>query len=56
MKIVLKDSFITRLENQIDYIASDSVTRANKFKTDLMQNIRRIPENPYQHKKSIYFL
>ena len=55
MKIVLKVSFVKRLEYQLNYIASDSVSRAKKFKTDLMKRIRNIVTNPYQHRKSIYF-
>ena len=55
MKIVFKDSFLNRLENQIDYISLDSPARARKFKNDLLQRIKGIPENPYRFRKSIYF-
>ena len=55
MKVVLKESFVKRLENQLDYIASDSVSSAKKFKIDLMKRIRNIVSNPQQHRKSIYF-
>jgi plasmid stabilization system protein ParE len=55
MKIVFKDTFITRLENQIEYISLDSPKRARKFKSDLLNAIKGIPSNPYQYRKSVYF-
>ncbi|MBN1597850.1 MAG: type II toxin-antitoxin system RelE/ParE family toxin [Bacteroidales bacterium] len=55
MKIVFKDSFLNRLENQIDYIAQDSPARARKFKNDLISRIKEIPNNPFRYRKSIYF-
>jgi plasmid stabilization system protein ParE len=55
MKILLKDTFLNRLEHQIDYIAQDSPSRARKFKNDLLGRIRDIPKNPYKHRKSMYF-
>ncbi|MEI6050712.1 MAG: type II toxin-antitoxin system RelE/ParE family toxin [Bacteroidota bacterium] len=55
MKIVFKDTFIIRLENQIEYIALDSPKRARKFKTDLLTRIKEIQTNPYRYRKSIYF-
>lgn len=55
MKIIFKDSFIDNLEDQVDYIANDSPARARKFKNDLIKLLKRIPENPYQYRPSIYF-
>lgn len=55
MKIVFKDSFLNRLENQIDYIAQDSLARARRFKSELLSRIKEIPNNPYRYRKSIYF-
>ena len=55
MKVVFKDTFIIRLENQIEYIALDSPERARKFKSDLLRSIKKIPSNPYIYRKSIYF-
>jgi len=55
MKIVFKDTFASRLESQLEYIAFDSPTRARKFKSDLLNRIKEIPTNPYQYRKSIYF-
>jgi plasmid stabilization system protein ParE len=55
MKIVFKDTFINRLENQIDYISLDSPKRAKKFQADLFRRIKEIPGNPYRYRKSIYF-
>lgn len=55
MKIVFKDTFINRLESQLNYISLDSPKRARKFKSDLFQKIKEIPTNPYLFRKSIYF-
>ncbi|MFO8021059.1 MAG: type II toxin-antitoxin system RelE/ParE family toxin [Perlabentimonas sp.] len=55
MKILFKESFLKRLENQIEYISLDSPKRARKFKNDLLNRIKEIPENPFKYRKSIYF-
>jgi plasmid stabilization system protein ParE len=55
MKIIFKESFVRRLENQVEYIAADSPSRARKFKTDLINRIKQIPSNPTQNRKSVYF-
>ncbi|HCX99929.1 MAG TPA: type II toxin-antitoxin system RelE/ParE family toxin [Bacteroidales bacterium] len=55
MKVLFKESFLKRLENQIEYISSDSPKRARKFKNDLLNRIKEIAENPYRCRKSIYF-
>jgi plasmid stabilization system protein ParE len=55
MKIILKESFVERLENQVEYIAIDSPARARKFKNELLKRIREIPLNPFQNRKSVYF-
>jgi plasmid stabilization system protein ParE len=55
MKIIFKESFIIRLEHQVEYIAADSPARARKFKTELLNRIKQIPSNPYQNRKSVYF-
>ena len=55
MKIVFKDTFLNRLESQIEYIALDSPPRARKFKSELFKRIKEIPSRPYSYRKSIYF-
>jgi plasmid stabilization system protein ParE len=55
MKIVFKDSFLKRLERQIDFIASDSPKHARIFKNELLARINNIPSNPRRNRKSIYF-
>jgi len=55
MKIVFKDTFLNRLESQIEYISLDSRTRAVKFKSDLFKKIKEIPQRPHSYRKSIYF-
>lgn len=55
MKIVFKDTFLNRLENQLLYISIGSTERARKFKSLLFGRIKKIPLNPYLYRKSIYF-
>ena len=55
MKVVYKESFIIRLENQLDYIAQDSTARAKKFKNELLKRIYKARRNPRQFRKSVYF-
>ncbi len=55
VRIVFKETFLNRLENQVDYISLDSPTRARKFKNDLLARIREVSKNPYKYRKSIYF-
>ena len=55
MKIIFKDTFVNKLENQIDYISLDSPVRARKFKNDLLKRIKDISTNPFKFRKSIYF-
>ncbi|HPI44510.1 MAG TPA: type II toxin-antitoxin system RelE/ParE family toxin [Tenuifilaceae bacterium] len=55
MKIVFKDTFLTRLENHLEFISLNSPKRARKFKNDILIRIKAIPTNPYQYRKSIYF-
>ncbi|HPW67055.1 MAG TPA: type II toxin-antitoxin system RelE/ParE family toxin [Salinivirgaceae bacterium] len=55
MKILFKESFLIRLESQIEYISLDSPKRARKFKNDLLDRIKEIHQNPYKYRKSIYF-
>jgi plasmid stabilization system protein ParE len=55
MKIIYKESFIQRIENQIDYIAISNPDQAKRFKSELINRIKQIPLNPYQYCKSIYF-
>ncbi len=55
MKIVYKESFVKRIENQLDYIAQDKPSAARKFKIELIDKITEIPKNPKRFRKSIYF-
>jgi len=55
MKIIFKDTFVLRLEKQLDFIASDSPANTRRFKNNLFRKIKAIPSNPYKHRKSIYF-
>jgi plasmid stabilization system protein ParE len=55
MKILLKDTFLNRLDNQTDFIAIDSPKSARKFKKEILHAINKIIDNPRSCRKSIYF-
>ena len=55
MKIVLKDTFIDRLENQLEFIANNNPVNARKFKNELLNQIKAIPSHPRKHRKSIWY-
>lgn len=55
MKIVYKESFVNRLEKQLDYIKNDNPKAAEYFKEELLKRIKTIPSNPLIFRKSIYF-
>jgi plasmid stabilization system protein ParE len=55
MKIDIKESFMHKLEAQVDFIAKDSPQSARKFKNELIRHLKSIGQNPYQFRKSVYF-
>lgn len=55
MKILYKESFIKELTTIWDFIALDSIQRANEFTQSLRKKIEILPESPYMYRKSIYF-
>jgi len=55
MKILFKDTFVLRLEKQIDYISMGNPGNARKFKRELLSKIKEISSNPFRYRKSIYF-
>ena len=55
MRIIYKDTFVNRLENQIEFIAQDKPVAARRFKKELFKNIKSIPQNPFRFRKSVYF-
>lgn len=55
MRIIFKDTFINRLENQLDFIAQNNPANSRKFKNDLFNLIKAIPLNPRKHRKSIWY-
>jgi hypothetical protein len=55
MKIIVKDTFINKLGNQLDYIAQNNPTNSRIFKNELFNLIKDIPSNPRKHRKSIWF-
>lgn len=55
MKVNIQDSFVEKLNRQVLYIAYDKPAAARKFKNDILQKCRKLKDNPYKFKKSIYF-
>jgi len=55
MKIKLSAGFRLKLAKQVKYIARDKPEASWNFKTELLNEIRRIPNFPYSYRKSIFF-
>ncbi len=55
MKIIYDKRFENSFVNIWEYIAKDSKTRANEFKSQLKAKINQLPQFPYKFRKSIYF-
>lgn len=55
MKIEKYPEFQKELDDILDYIALDSLQRAIKFKIELQEQISKIPDMPYAHRRSIHF-
>lgn len=55
MRLRILKSFRDKLNDQVDYIAKDKPAAAIRFKTDLIQRIKAIPQMPYANRKSIFF-
>jgi plasmid stabilization system protein ParE len=55
MKLVLEESFLNRLDRQLNFIALDSPARARRFGAALMKAVRQIPSNPLLYRRSVYF-
>ena len=55
LKIVYNPLFITQFKNVWDYISTDSIPSANRFKDQLQRKIETIPNFPYKSRKSFYY-
>jgi hypothetical protein len=51
MKIILKDSFVFRLENQVDFICLDSPVRARMFKREIFAKLKKNTKQSFQVQK-----
>ena len=55
MKIKFTTSFRDKLNEQIEFIATDKPSAARDFKKEVLKRIKEIPSMPYKHRKSIFF-
>lgn len=55
MKVKFTKGFNKKLNEQVAHIAEDKPTAARRFKNELIAKIKKIPEMPYKHRKSIFF-
>jgi plasmid stabilization system protein ParE len=53
LKILL--SFKDKLNDQVEFIARDKPSVARKFKSEIIDRIKEIPQMPFKHRKSIFF-
>lgn len=55
MKIEFLDSFVDKLNHQVDFIARDKPDAARKFKSDILKRLKELQNFPRRCKKSVYF-
>lgn len=55
MQIIRSKNYIAKLQNIMEYIAKDSVSRAIQFQFDLDSKVDNLIYMPYKCRKSIYF-
>lgn len=54
--IIIRDNrYIENLQNLLDNIAKDSITRANKFRINLDKKINNLPNMPFKYRQSNYY-
>ena len=54
MLIEQQDKFSEEFKQIFEFIAKDKLSAAKKFKSDLITQIKEIPNFPYKYRKSIY--
>ena len=55
MEIKLDDKFEINFNSILEYIAQDKISASKKFRQDLFNQIKNLPNSPYKFRKSIYF-
>ncbi len=55
MLITYKSTFVDRLANHLEYIARYNPKAAKNLQKVLLSRIKKIVNNPYLYRKSIYF-
>lgn len=54
MQIKQQDKFREEFKQIFEFIAKDKLNAAKRFKSDLIVQIKEIPNFPYKYRKSIY--
>ena len=55
MKLEFTEEFRIELLQQFKFISKDKSSAAKKFKSDLINQLKTLPNYPFKHRKSIYF-
>ena len=55
MQIKLDKKFEINFNSILDYIAKDKLSASKKFRKDLLDQIKNIPNDPYKYRKSFLF-
>ena len=55
MQIKLDKKFEINFNSILDYIAKDKLSASKKFRKDLFELIKNLPNYPYKYRKSFYF-
>ena len=55
MQIKLDKKFEINFNSILEYIAKDKLSASKKFRKDLFEQIKNLPNYPYKFRKSFYF-
>jgi len=55
MRIELQDSFIRKLNRQVDFIANDKPSAARNFKNTIISKLKDLKDYPFKSRRSIFF-
>lgn len=55
MRLKISKSFRNKLNDQVKFIAKDKPSAARKFKSEIIERIKEIPQMPFKNRKSIFF-
>ena len=55
IKVFFTEFFLYSLREQVNYISKDKPIATKKFRSDLITNLKKDLQNPFNYKKSMHF-